>query len=399
MTGKKTREKYTYSASEQAADKAASSNDYSSQMEEYWNSSGLPDSYRKEYESIWKTYDPSLIQNTFWDDVSNFFGARSKSDVLRMQQTQARNEALQQLIAGNREEEYNAPLASAARKRQAGQNPDLTGTDDAGEATEFNEPETSLDYSGLSTGADLAQSFTQAFTTALSLTQGLQSVYGMQIDNSLKKMSSFKNYRDMAEDLFTSRLDAMDIIDPYSSGDLNMFQIPDETFNKYGIKSKRMRNRLRQHFSDLQTSFYGKMKQFDYISDYYSNRDKSIMSRSQWYHGNDPFDDDGVRSALRAWADFQHKVENYELNAQSENSQYAASYYRGLDPSKAYESQNSAEDYKKFLMQCKRELYNKLTGSHASTFELMLALQLMGDVDIAGNSGLSSLVKGAAKLF
>ena len=370
--------------------------------------SGLSEDFRDRWNSAWSSYNPNLIQDTFWDQTSNFFGARSNADVSRLEMLQKRNDALNQLVNQKGEQDYNSEAEQMARLRSAGVNPDLQGGVDPSQATEGHEPEQPISFSGLSTGADVAQGFSKAFMTALSLTQGVTALKGNLLDLSNKRLGAFNATQNLAYQLFKSHFDQLDVLQPYSDGAFaNVFQMTDDELRKYGIRSSRERKLIKHHMDELQHSFEGKIREFGSIEDYYNSRDKAVLSKTKWYHGNDPFDDEDVENALRAWFKYTHDIEEKELQLEEKNikagknkADYVSKYYGGLNPTKAFQSENDANEFRSYVIKKKKQLYDKLVDADdPSMFSLMLAVQLMGDVDLLGNSGAKDVAGAVADFY
>lgn len=88
-------------------------------------------------------YENYDYTNSLWDYLGDTFGFRTAQDKHREDMALASREYISQLDSLKREEEYNSESAKVARMRQAGLNPDLQGLENASNASEFTEPETS----------------------------------------------------------------------------------------------------------------------------------------------------------------------------------------------------------------------------------------------------------------
>lgn len=91
-----------------------------------FESSGLPESYRKLYES--NPYANYQYQLGFWDKIGNLFGFRTSEDRTREEYAQRSNEYISQLQSLAREEEYNSEAEQSKRQKEAGLNPALNRT-------------------------------------------------------------------------------------------------------------------------------------------------------------------------------------------------------------------------------------------------------------------------------
>lgn len=375
-----------------------------SPAEQTFAESGLSEDFKDRWIQAYQTYDPDSVKDTFWDKTANFFGSRSTADVTRMQLEQKRKEALNQLVNQGAEQKYNSEAEQIARLRAAGQNPDLQGGVEPSEATEGTEPEQPVDFSGLSTGADVAQGFAKAFTSALSLYSGVQQIQSMSISNEIARFKRFSDEQKPLTDLFFSLLEK----DGFEEAVQGMFDDPDK-FNVFpsvspsmlkglGYTSRKSQKRILAHFDMLSKGLKGSMLKYKNLSDLLTHEKDFVKEYSEWYRGSNPFSDKDVASALKSWLEFLHNVDNKEQELSMASSKsgikvadYTGKYYGGLDATKAYMNTNQANEYSKYVLQQKQKLYNKLVGE-GDTFSLLLAVQLMGDVDLLGNSG----IKGAA---
>lgn len=186
--------------------KNRSSNTQNQSKEDAWKASGLSEDFRDRFNSAWSAYDPDSVQDTFWDKAVNLFGARSSADVLRLQKDQARQEAINQLVNQKAEQDYNSESAKVQRERAAGLNPDLLGIGNASEATEGTEPQQRLDFSGLSTGKDLASTFMNVVDIGLGLFSGFENVRGLMIQNKGKEIEKFTSIQDLAKGIVDKSL-------------------------------------------------------------------------------------------------------------------------------------------------------------------------------------------------
>lgn len=126
------------------------------------------------FENISNPYSSLPRQKTGWDKFLNWLGFRSGYDKAQEQYNLAGAEYNAQLEQLASEEAYNSPLQQAARMREAGLNPDLTGV--SGEpASEFDNQQQSPDVSvGTDVNPlDVVKSIGSAFMSTMSGTIAL----------------------------------------------------------------------------------------------------------------------------------------------------------------------------------------------------------------------------------
>lgn len=370
-------------------------------------------SFQERADAINQTYSGDQLKKTGYDQFVNFLGFRSNYDKQMAQLEQNRKEALLQLKTTEAEQEYNSEAAKAARERAAGMNPDLIGIEGASEASEFNEPEAASDLSGLQTGDDVIGGITSAIGTSLSMLSGIQALHKQGIEIANEEIASAVNGADNTAKLISS-LFTKDEFKKYfdtPSGDLvDVMNFSDDTLRSLGLRSKRARKQVQKYMSDLHSSYRGQMSKYKSLDDFLSSQDAVANRLGSWYRsGSVDESTSDIVFTLRQVADFvkdfnYHKarfdsgywsVKNPTESAAAENAEatYKADYFSNLKGSEIASSTNAAAQFNKFVQRSKKRLFNRLTGQNASTFSLILALQLMGETDFIGNSGLSSVAK------
>lgn len=132
------------------------------------------------FENIQNPYTNLPRQQTFWDRFANWFGFRSGYDKATEQYQMASDEYNAQLSQLASEEKYNSPIEQAARMRQAGLNPDLTGV--SGEpASEFDNQQespdvsTGMDFNPLDLISTIGNSFLSTISGTMSLLMDINS--------------------------------------------------------------------------------------------------------------------------------------------------------------------------------------------------------------------------------
>lgn len=353
--------------------------------------------FRDRAHAINETYSGSQVKQTGWDRFLNALGARSSYDKQMAQIEQARREAMLQLKTTEAEQDYNDPTSQAQRMRAAGQNPDLLGTEGVESASEFNEPESPSDMSFLTTGQDLFQGFGDALTTAMSLYSGIQGIKAAGIKIAQDEIELASKSEDSTLGLLSSLWSKSDFLDYFdSSGDSNgvkLFNFDKKKLRALGIRSKRGQKMFSQRVNTLMDSFKGDIFKNNLLKDTLQAQDERIEKQTSWYRANG-HDDFNISSMLSEWNDFIHDVEKVQLS-------YSRDYYKQLSAGDQAGAQNAAAQFSKIVSSKKQELINRLLSDakkadrngEDSTFSLLLAMQLMGEIDVLGNSG----IKGAAK--
>lgn len=375
-----------------------------SQVDTDWTNSGLSYDFKDRFYSAYNTYNPDNIKDTFWDKFSNFFGARSSADVLRMEAEQRRREAVNQLVNQKGEQDYNDPLQQAMRERQAGVNPDLAGNVSPSTATEGTEPETPMNFSGLKTGADYAQKFAGAFTTAMGIYSGIQNIQSKSFENQILKAEAgdkiFELGRKRAETDVTPKMAYMlqhpeDFnIDEYER-EMRGFANYDNLLYGYGIRNKKHQHAFIQGYEAGIHSIKGATRNYKNIEEYFRSKDDSYKAVNMWYRNGNPFDihnEKGVQKSIKAWADFLHNTEILSLNFQNKQSKFGIKEYE----ENGYHYNDL--DFKKKIIREKKKLLDTLLKGN-DTFSRILAIQLMGETDLVGNSGLGQFMKTTADII
>lgn len=367
-------------------------------------------------DAINSAYSGDQIGDTFSDKLANWFGFRSSADKARMELEQRRREALLQLKTTESEQEYNSEAAKAARMRQAGINPDLQGLGEASEASEFNEPEAAADLSGLTTASDVLQGFSGALSSALSMYASIQSLRenGIRISNEelrfadessghtlnlIKSLYSKEGFRKY----FEGETD--------DSGNSVFTSIPDKALRDLGVRSRRARKAIISRSNSLMNSFLGQTEKYKNFGEYLSAQSGYLKEANAWFRpSSDLFaSDKDISNTLRFVAAFERRLilaqskyqaeyfENASGKAKGEaeanSSAFQRDYYAVLSGKSRAEYENSAAEFNKFVQKSKKDLFRRLTGKDATTFDLVLALQLMGETDFISNSGISSVGK------
>lgn len=166
-----------------------------------FESSGLPDSYRKLYES--NPYVNYQYQLGLWDKIGNFLGFRTSEDRTREEYAQRSNEYISQLQSLAREEEYNSESEQAKRQKEAGLNPALNGVNPS-QASEMNETPMSLPDIQRNNGDDVSSAFgtfTNIVSSVIGLGSGLLSMQGQRNNNVLSRLSNIKDIYSFGKEL------------------------------------------------------------------------------------------------------------------------------------------------------------------------------------------------------
>lgn len=150
------------------------------------------------FENISNPYAEMPRVQTGWDRLLNWFGFRSGYDKAQEQYNLAGAEYNAQLEQLASEEQYNSPVEQAARMREAGLNPDLTGV--SGEsASEFDNQQQSPDVSVGAGISDIANTFMSALSGSMALFKdfaSLKQIQGMidaqDYDNAGKLLDVFQ---------------------------------------------------------------------------------------------------------------------------------------------------------------------------------------------------------------
>lgn len=384
-------------SSEEEVQKARQSkaDKYQSEKESAFAASGLDESYRNQFYATYDAYNPNSINDTFWDLGANFFGARSSADKMRMQIKARRDQEIANLIGVSREQKYNSEKEKADRMRAAGLNPDLQGLGQASEATESTELDP-VDFSGLTTGADIAGSALNAVSTALSLFSGIQSLKANGIDIAAKELDLAQGSDSQIFNLLRTAF-SKDMFDSYTKG-RNDWSFQDTLpvlkshLKKIGVRSSRAQKLVLQKWADLFGSYTGDILNYKSMKDYIDAQDSYASGASSWYRKNGMNStDDDIIPALRDFNEMLHSVDVAYGN-------FSRKYYSLLDAGKKAAAENAANEFHEYSTNQKKKLYRKLmTNSkgkeRSSMFSLLLATQLMGDSNALGQAA------GAAGTF
>lgn len=378
-------------------------------------------SFQDRADAINAAYSGSQLKKTGMDYLANFFGARSSYDKQIAQLEQSRREALLQLKTNEAEQEYNSESATAQRMRAAGLNPDLQGLGEGSEASEFNEPEAATDFSGLTTGQDLFRNFASAFTTAISVFSGVQSLAKQGIEIANSEIESAITGHDSALDFLKSVLNTeqfKDFFDQNKGVDsdlLTNYLTNKHVYHSLGIRSPRAARQLSTSIINSIGNLKGQLYKYKSSEELVDAIDSLAKKGNEWYR-EDGVDStyEQVAAALKPWQKFVHDCTDAQLrfskkyflarspedlaNAETAQAKYQIDYFSDLDGKTRSGYENAAAEYNRYVMQQKETLIRRLTGPNASTFSLILATQLMGEVDFLGNSGAGELAKGVGKL-
>lgn len=349
--------------------------------------SGLEESFHDQWNAIYDAYDPSSISDTFWDNVANFFGARSSADKQRLSLENRRKEELANLVGVGREQRYNSESESASRMRAAGQNPDLLGIDSAADATESTELDP-VDFSGLSSGKDVLESASNAFSTALSLFSGVQSLKLTGLDIASKQISQLNQSEDDTFNLLRTLMSKegyLNYLDPNSDHYDPNSKVLDRSLRNLGLRSRRARKMFITRANSLVGSYAADIKHYGSLSDFMKAQEDYSSHAAAWYRDNGVNSTDhSITKALKTYNDVLQ-----EVNAKS--ASFQRTYLTLLRAGDRAKAENAANDFAAFSARKKKELYRRLTSSD-DMFSLILATQLMGDTPSMA-SGVSSLAK------
>lgn len=368
--------------------------------------SKLPEGYRDMFNNI-----PSLRfsdTRSGLQKLGDALGITNYLDKLQADaELQARTDYMQMLSLA-REEEYNTPLEASRRMREAGLNPDLSGIQNAGEASEYTEPEQRYEYPG-ATFADIGQfmsSIPSVLSNAVGIASAIQGLKSQGLDIASKEISLATGSLEDAPEWLSKLLGTSDMYD-YLKEDpdgMPVFQVSDSTLRKLGVHSRLARRSVQRAISAVNDSPRLRSKFYKTLSEREDAKNEYISKRSQWFVKDDPNDQ---LAFLSAFETFKHEVELATLNLQkvsagkdtqyyksldptakagAENAQnsYNSEYYDGLNGQSISANQNAAAQYQKEVYAAKQKLIKSLLKSDSDIARIM-ALQLMGEADVIGN--------------
>lgn len=145
------------------------------------------------------------VERTFMDRMANFFGFRSGADKRSYELEQLSNEYQAGIAQQKFENEFNSEVEKANRMRMAGMNPDLLGTSGvSGASTHDAQHNSSTAIDGMRTGADVATTFFNVVTSAVSIAHSFFGLKGAQLDNAQKLTDVITSASDYGKNWITN---------------------------------------------------------------------------------------------------------------------------------------------------------------------------------------------------
>lgn len=173
--------------------------------------SGLPESYRQEWEN--NPYKNANYQLGLWDKIGNALGFRTAEDKTREQWEQYAAEYESQLLQRYHDETYNSELEQAKRMREAGINPGLNGTtpsQTSSEPIQHVAPESFRDNSEQFNNA--MSMLGNTFTSFLGIANGLQGLELQDLEIMGKSIANAHSVFDFGKSYSTDYADTNDAL-------------------------------------------------------------------------------------------------------------------------------------------------------------------------------------------
>lgn len=318
------------------------------------------------FQNISNPYANLPRTQTPWDRLVNWFGFRSGYDKAQEQYNLAGAEYNAQLEQLASEEAYNSPSQQAARMRQAGLNPDLTGV--SGEpASEFDNQQQSpdinagIDLNPLDLIKTIGSGFMNTFTGVIGLLQDINLLHQSKIATDEKDL----DYLDKMIKVFQTSNPLFEV--PSSDGSVTSVNLKEKNptiFHSSGM-TKRF-NKFRQSAFD---SLLGLTSHYNSYDDFAKSAQSLGTSMSMpWFNGF-------AGLSAKDVADFLKPLSRAQLDLMFAQTK--------AENSKAYKefNQNAYEG----------DAYAKLQADPAASSALAGSIKSGNEADIAENAARSSI--------
>lgn len=375
-----------------------------------FESSGLPESYRKLYES--NPYANYQYQLGFWDKIGNLFGFRTSEDRTREEYAQRSNEYISQLQSLAREEEYNSEAEQSKRQKEAGLNPALNGVNPS-QASEMNETPMSLPDIARNNGDDVTSAFgtfSNIVSTVIGLGSGLLSMQGQRNNNVLSRLSGVKDIYSFGKELGLDLSNESDVNSLFGlpSNGLKTTEFLQSRLRKMGF-SRRDAKRFAVSFNQglsYRDSLKGSKELLNDYNDLSSSTKRFYSNLGQGVNGTNiqkytqetlgiisQYELDVMRLQNKYQSDYYNSVSGI-LKAGAENAQNKFSQESNEELSKSKIAKIRAQyevtmsNYQKELVKLQQNVFNKIDDSHP----------ILKSLTLSGLSGLQSIVSNPLSL-
>ncbi len=375
-----------------------------------FDSSGLPESYRKLYDS--NPYVNYKYQLGFWDNVGNLLGFRTSEDRTREEYAQRSNEYISQLQSLAREEEYNSEGSQSERMKEAGINPALNGVNPS-QASELNESPMSLPDISRNNGDDVTSAFgtfSNIVSTVIGLGSGLLSLQGQRNNNVLSRLSGVKDIYSFGKELGLDLSNESDVNSLFGvpSNGLNTTEFLQSRLRKMGF-SRRDAKRFAVSFNQglsYRDSLKGSKELLNDYNDvstatkrFYSNLGQGVNGTNIQKYTQETlgiisqYELDVMRLQNKYQSDYYKTVSGI-LQGGAENAQNKLTKETHEQLSKSGYAKIRAEyevtmaNYQKDLAKLQQNVFNKIDNSHP----------ILKSLALSGLSGLQSIVSNPLSL-
>lgn len=375
-----------------------------------FESSGLPESYRKLYES--NPYANYQYQLGFWDRIGNFFRFRTSEDRTREEYAQRSNEYISQLQSLAREEEYNSESEQAKRQKEAGLNPALNGVNPS-TASEMNESPMTLPDLQRNNGDDVTSAFgtfSNIVSTVIGLGSGLLSLQGQRNNNVLSRLTGVKDIYSFGKELGLDLSNESDVNSLFGvpSNGLKTTEFLQSRLRKMGF-SRRDAKRFAVSFNQglsYRDSLKGSKELLNDYNDLSASTKRFYSNLGQGVNGTNiqkytqetlgiisQYELDVMRLQTKYQSDYYNTVSGI-LKGGAENAQNQFTKETNEEASKARLAKIRAQyevtmsNYQKDLAKLQQNVFNKIDDSHP----ILKALTL------SGLSGLQGIVSNPLSL-
>lgn len=318
-------------------------------------------------------FQPVREQNG-WESFLKFFGLGDPYGKYLDEVNQGLYSDVSQIQSNIFENNYNSPSAQASRMRNAGQNPDLLGTNGVSGASEFTEPERSFTPSpdGFESVLGIASTINQTFSAAFAIASQIQDFKLKGLEMDMKGLDKDSKEADLLERL----LGVSDSL--YSRGDSESGHFDDSLDELFLGFSSSTRKKIKRIYDQLSLSLHGdtlstnneKNNIDSYIGlgesqglvdSYHNDFHRSRNPKHVNTFGNKP--DAGVIADISsAQYSLARLAQNMKYNSSISHDRYDNRYYNELDPSAIAGGVNNEAAYK-------RDYYSFFKGSPSAQFD------------------------------
>lgn len=315
------------------------------------------------------TQETFTRKHTWWDSAMEGLGLRSGYESAQDEWLAAGRDYDAQIAEIDAADKYNSETAKAARMKEAGLNPDLTGLQGASEAEEFANkevaPNPNVEQPTFKV-ANLIDGIGKVFMGAISMTREMAGTFGLFEDIKNKKLENADKLEKMVDDFLLGY-----VPEKGKTGNedkVNLYGTLVTESDKYGSNYGLTKKQKQQFWNAISARLESKPGEI------YERDIKNLKSRRDWgttFNSRYTTTEDSISEITKVCGKLTQEIDDILMNsykAQNAEAKYKRNYFDAKDGQAIAEGENAEAQSKKAMADMKEEIRKKINDAvHEAT--------------------------------